>query len=112
MASLDLSASTSFPVVANTTLSGTPGNVRLVLLPTHVDVKVSIRPRTSDAKLVTSQSVTEDSAIGATAYGTLDGDTWQEVGVPSTGGCSRLGIASTDASVVVEVLVERIVRPL
>lgn len=112
MASLDLSAPSSFPAIGNTTLSATPGNVRLVLLPSGVDLKVSIRPIASDCKLINGTGVSEDAAIGGAAYATLDGDAVQEFDHPATSGCTQLGIASASASVAVQVVLTRVARPL
>lgn len=109
MAALDLSAPTIYPYVANTTLSGTPGNVRLVNLPAKTDLEVTLLARTTDAKLLDgSNSQAEDAAIGAAPYMTLKAGIPTVVTIPRSGGTAKLYLASTTASQVVEVMVNRV----
>lgn len=108
MASLDMSAPSAFPAVGNTTLSGTPGNVRKVLLPARFDGTVSLRPRTNDAKFGdASLGLAEDAPLASSPYATLDHDVWTEVAYHALGGSTFFYLASGTASVVVEVMLER-----
>lgn len=109
MAALDLTAASVYPYIANTTLSGTPGNVRLINLPASTDLEVTLIARSTDAKLLDgSNSQAEDAAIGASAYATLKAGIPTTVSIPRSGGTSRLYLASTTASQVVEVVLNRV----
>lgn len=108
MAALDLTAPSVYPYIANTTLSGTPGNVRLINLPTGIDLEITFIARATAAKLLDgSNAQAEDAAIGASTYLTLKADTPVTVVVPRSGKTTKLYLASTTASQVVEVLINR-----
>jgi hypothetical protein len=110
MAQLDLSAVVMPGVIRRETLSATPGNVRRVLLPTALvgvrpgrPMTLSVQAITTDAKLVTADSVLADeAAIGAAGYVTLTAGVVYEVQIPDGSPAYRI-LASATASQVVEI---------
>lgn len=97
------------PAIANITLSATPGNVTQVIIPAGA-ARVSIKARTSAAKLALDSTLTDGAAIGASPYIALSADAMYEIrpfGMKkTTADVLSYFIASATASVVVEVLVE------
>lgn len=110
MAQLDLSAVTTPGVIRRETLSGTPGNVRRVVLPTGLvgvrpgrPLVLSLQAIGTDAKLVSAEStLAEDAAIGAAGYLTLTAGVVYEVPLPDGGPAYRI-LASATASQVIEI---------
>ena len=86
-------------VQQDVTLSGTPGNQRLVNLPTGARY-LRIRPRTNGIKARYGVSIADEDAIGAAAYDTIDGDVVERV--PVGGLAPTCALSSATASVVVE----------
>jgi hypothetical protein len=97
------------PALANITLSGTPGNCTQVIIPAGAS-RVSIKARTSAAKLSFDSTLTDGGVIGAATYISLSADSMYEIrpqGMKkTTADVLSYFLASTVASVVVEVLVE------
>jgi hypothetical protein len=107
MAATDLTAPAVYPFVANITL-GTGGNVRLVNLPSNMDLDVILNARTTDAKLLDgSLSLADDAAISTNPYLSLKAGIPVTVTISRGGGTSKLYLASTTSSQVVEVVLQR-----
>lgn len=107
MAATNLTAPAVFPFVANVTL-GLGGAVSLVNLPSGLDFDVVLLARTTAAKVLDgSLSLADGDSIGSNPYMSL------VAGVPFTmtfarsGGSSKLYLASTTPSQVVEVMIVR-----
>jgi len=101
MAALNLTSPAVLPLFTKATTSATIGHLRRVDLPPgHGGVVVSLRPVTTDAKIVTLGSgslVADETDIGAATFGPLDHDLWTEVYFPA--GCETFYLASTGAGV-------------
>lgn len=101
MASLDLTGVLQYPAIANTTLSGSAGNVRLILLPPNIDLEVTIRCRSAAGKLVDpAAALAEDAAISSSAYRTLPADTDCMRSIRPNAGVTTLTIAGGSSGVV------------
>lgn len=112
MAALDLSAPSQLPRIVNETLSGTPGNVRLVNLPQSADIDVTFVARATPAKLLDGTNTqAEDAAIGGSAYLTLKADTAVTMSLARLGGVTKCYLASGSASQVVEIMLTRRMTP-
>lgn len=107
MAATDLTAPSVYPFIANITL-GTGGNVRLVNLPSNVDLEIILNARSTDAKLLDgSLALADDAAISTNPYLTLKAGIPVSVTISRSGGTSKLYLASATSSQVVEVVVQR-----
>lgn len=113
MAALDLSATTTFPAGGKETLSGTNGQVRRVVLPVGIRVRLSIYPLTTAANLVCADATaTEAAAVTTADYPPLPAGGWSEVyvGKVGTGSAAQaaVGVVSATNSQVVYWLLEEI----
>lgn len=112
MAALNLASPSAFPRIVNETLSGTPGNVRQVLLPQNADIDVTFVARATPAKLLDGTNTqAEDAAIGGSAYLTLKADTPVTMSLARLGGTTKCYLASGSASQVVEIRLTRRMTP-
>lgn len=97
------------PVVANITLSATPGNCSKVTIPANAS-RVSVKFRTNAGKLSFDSALTDDGAIGASTFIACSADQMYEFRVAGLdkvrGDVLSFYLASATASVVAEVLVE------
>ncbi len=113
MATLDLTSPAVLPLFSKAQTPPTIGHLRRVDLPPgHGGLVVSLRPVTTDAKIVTLGAgalVADDTDIGAATFGPVDHDLWSEVYFPV--GCEAFYLASTGASVDVYVSLDK-PRPL
>ena len=110
MASLDLTASPCLPFVANVTLSGTANELRIVQLPTGIDIEVSIRPVATDAYLLDSSVVAahdEGGDVSGEPHATLDHDAWTELLISRHGNTTAIGLGSATTSQAVQILINR-----